>query len=310
MRSWPIACAVVSCHVERPLDDAAWAAFAALQARRPAGLEIAALMRPPDPAAGESESLWLARARIARRARPVRPAHALGRPGAGAPDRRRPGRARRAEQVAWLHERGLRPRLFAGGGWYMDEGVAAALAELDLADCTATAFRPSYLAAGRGSRSRWPSRPGFASARRRAARAPGHALARDGRARGARAAYPPTSTSTSTTRTCSTAGRRRALEWALRIIGRRRRPERLDRLRRRRRASTSARRLPRPEADVVREAGAGGAASAGRRRTGAAPGRSRRAARRTARRREEVEVGRVGRRAIARAGSRSRDFSR
>ena len=55
--------AVVSCHVERPLDDRCWAAFSALQASRPGGFEIAALMRPP--AEGESESLWLARARIA-----------------------------------------------------------------------------------------------------------------------------------------------------------------------------------------------------------------------------------------------------
>ena len=55
--------AVVSCHVERPLDDRCWSAFSALQAARPGGFEIAALMRPP--AGGKSDSLWLARARIA-----------------------------------------------------------------------------------------------------------------------------------------------------------------------------------------------------------------------------------------------------
>src|SRR5437667_458956 len=57
---------VVSCHVERPLDDAVWDAFSALQERRPSGFRIAALMRPPDPDAGEDEQEWLARARAAR----------------------------------------------------------------------------------------------------------------------------------------------------------------------------------------------------------------------------------------------------
>ena len=44
-----------------------------------------------------------------------------------------------------MREHGLEPRLFCGGGWYIDEGVAAVLAELDYADCTGTAFVPSYL---------------------------------------------------------------------------------------------------------------------------------------------------------------------
>ena len=34
---------MVSCHVERPLDDRVWAAFAELQEQRPGGLSIAAL---------------------------------------------------------------------------------------------------------------------------------------------------------------------------------------------------------------------------------------------------------------------------
>jgi hypothetical protein len=50
--------------------------------------------------------------------------------------------------VEWLRKRGLEPRYFAGGGWYMDEQVAEALAELGLVDCTATSFRPSYLPPG------------------------------------------------------------------------------------------------------------------------------------------------------------------
>ena len=179
----PIVCAVVSCHVERPLDDATWTAFAALQARRPAGLEIAALVRPPDPDVGESESLWLARARIAAANGPFGLHTHWGgreqaRPTGGDPA------AGVREQVAWLHERGLRPRLFAGGGWYMDEGVAAVLAELGLADCTATAFRPSYLRAG-GASAR-TGRAGSTSPRRGSPdRAPGHPFARHGRARGA-----------------------------------------------------------------------------------------------------------------------------
>ena len=57
--------AVVSCHVERPLDDEVWARFVALQRRRPGGFAIAALMRPADAAFGEDEALWLERARQA-----------------------------------------------------------------------------------------------------------------------------------------------------------------------------------------------------------------------------------------------------
>jgi hypothetical protein len=141
--------AVVSCHVERPLDDAVWERFAKLQARRPAGFQIAALMRPPDAAAGEDARTgeWLARARLAAQQGPFG-LHTHW----TAPDHARPtGHAEPAERVraelAWLREHGLDPRLFCGGGWYMDERVAAVLADAGLTDCTATAFRPSYLAA-------------------------------------------------------------------------------------------------------------------------------------------------------------------
>jgi hypothetical protein len=44
-----------------------------------------------------------------------------------------------------MREHGLAPLLFCGGGWYIDECVAAVLAELDYADCTGTAFVPAYL---------------------------------------------------------------------------------------------------------------------------------------------------------------------
>jgi len=40
--------AVVSCHVERPLDDAVWSAFERLLRRRPAGFVVTPFMRPPD----------------------------------------------------------------------------------------------------------------------------------------------------------------------------------------------------------------------------------------------------------------------
>jgi hypothetical protein len=222
-----LACAVVSCHVERPLDDAAWTAFAALQARRPGGFEIAALVRPPDPAAGESESLWLARARIASASGPFG-LHTHW----GGPEQARPAggdpAVRVRDQVAWLHERGLQPRLFAGGGWYIDEEVAAAVAGLGLADCTATAFRPSYLA---------PDAPRLALSepvRLRAGDATllelpaTHSLGMAARA--ALGRLPDYVHVYFHDTDLLDRGRARALEWVLRIVGRRRRPERLDRL--------------------------------------------------------------------------------
>src|SRR3989442_7351720 len=111
--------AVVSCHVERPLDDAVWERFSALQRRRPGGLRFAALMRPPAADAGEDEILWLGRARQAA---------ALGPLGlhthCTAPDHARPTdgdpATRVREQAEWLAARGLDASLFCGGGWYLD----------------------------------------------------------------------------------------------------------------------------------------------------------------------------------------------
>jgi hypothetical protein len=129
--------------VERPLDDVVWERFAALQERRPGGFAIAALMRPP--AQGEDESVWLGRAR-----------QASGRGPFGlhthwtAPDHARPTEGDPAalvrEQAHWLRSVGLEAGLFCGGGWYLDEPVAEVLSELEYADCTATSFRPDYLA--------------------------------------------------------------------------------------------------------------------------------------------------------------------
>ena len=137
--------AVVSCHVERPLDDDVWRRFSALQERPPGRFAIAALMRPP--AEVENEERWLERAREARERGPfglhthwTAPDHA--RPTGGDPA------ALVREQGRWLDSLGLRPTFFCGGGWYIDEGVVAAVADLGLSDCTATAFRPGYLEPG------------------------------------------------------------------------------------------------------------------------------------------------------------------
>jgi len=103
-------------------------------------------MRPPDQAAEENEATWLARAREAASRGPfglhthwTSPSHARPAPGGEEPA----GRVRR--EIEWLRAQGLEPTLFAGGGWYMDDDVAEAVAELGLVDCTGTAFTPSYL---------------------------------------------------------------------------------------------------------------------------------------------------------------------
>ncbi len=219
--------AVVSCHVERPLDDRCWAAFSRLQARRPGGFEIAALMRPPDPDAAESELLWLARARQAAARGPL--GHHTH---WGGVEQARPVGGDPAERVRveadWLRERGLSPRLFCGGGWYLDEGVASALAELGYADCTATAFRPRYLPAGA---------PRLALAAPARLRLNGATLlelpATHSLGMAVRSALGPLPAyvhvyfhDTDLLRP----NRRRALEAALAVLGRRRRPTRLDRL--------------------------------------------------------------------------------
>jgi hypothetical protein len=112
--------AVVSCHVERALDDECWRRFSELQERRPGGFAIA---RGPF----GLHTHWTA------------PDHA--RPTEGTDPA---GLVR--EQGSWLRSVGLESTLFCGGGWYFDERVADAVADLGYADCTATAFRPAYLA--------------------------------------------------------------------------------------------------------------------------------------------------------------------
>ena len=127
--------AVVSCHVERMLDDRVWAAFARLHDRRPGGFAIAALIRPPDGEAGEDEVAWLERARIAASRGPLghhthwtSPTHA--RPSSGDVS----AGERVLREGRWLHEHGLAPTLFCGGGWYTDLSVVAACATLGYVD--------------------------------------------------------------------------------------------------------------------------------------------------------------------------------
>jgi hypothetical protein len=217
--------ATVSCHVERPLDDRCWQAFSELQRRRPGGFPIAALMRPPDP--DESETLWLARARIAAGHGPL--GHHTHWGGAG---QARPaggdtaGRVRR--EATWLRERGLEPRLFCGGGWYMDEDVAGALAELGYSDCTATAFRPTYLPPG-ASRLELAEPAWLRFGDRRLLELPTtHSLGMAARAAFARLpAYVHVYFHDTD---LLEARRRAALVFALGVIGRRRRPVALDTL--------------------------------------------------------------------------------
>ena len=115
-------------------------------------------MRPPDPEHGEDEAAWLERARAAAARAPfglhthwTSPTHA--RPTGGDPA------ARVRAEAAWMREHGLEPRFFCGGGWYTDDGVRAAVAELGLVDCTprdgvARAGRPADDALARRARPR------------------------------------------------------------------------------------------------------------------------------------------------------------
>jgi hypothetical protein len=144
--------AVVSCHVERVLDDRVWARLLPLMQRPPGGFPVAALIRPPDAAAGEDASTWLERAREAARHGPLghhthwtSPTHA--RPTGNESE----AGERVLAEGRWLAEQGLAPSLFCGGGWYTDAAVAAACATLGYTDCTPRAAMPAYL----GPNERW-----------------------------------------------------------------------------------------------------------------------------------------------------------
>ncbi len=134
--------AIVSCHLEQPLHDDAWARFDALQRRRPSGFDVIALMRPPDQAFGEDEDRWLTRARLAAARAPfglhthwTSPTHA--RPTGGDPAER----VRR--DAEWMRAHELEPRYFCGGGWYSDDAVRATVRALGLVDCTPRSGLPA-----------------------------------------------------------------------------------------------------------------------------------------------------------------------
>ena len=138
-------CAVVSCHVERPLDDAVWHAFERLLERRPAGFVITPLLRPPHAASGEDEERWLHRARRAAELAPLGHHTHWGGPAQARPPAGVDAGAVLRAEIEWLRARGLEPHWFCGGGWYLDVPVAEALAASGYIDCTATTFLQSYL---------------------------------------------------------------------------------------------------------------------------------------------------------------------
>jgi hypothetical protein len=182
--------AVVSCHVERPLDDAVWSRFSALQEARPGGFAVAALMRPADHAHGEDDATWLLRAREAAARAPLgHHTHWT------APDHARPTGGETGTRVEkegeLLRHDGLAPTLFCGGGWYTDLAVAEACVELGYVDCTPRTFRPPYLSAGeRWASLREPTRIELPSGRELGAIPTTHSLGDLARALGARALPP------------------------------------------------------------------------------------------------------------------------
>jgi hypothetical protein len=138
--------AVVSCHAERPLDDRVWHAFERLLRRRPGGFVVTPFLRPPDAASGEDEGRWLERARLAASLAPLGHHTHWGGPTQARPPGAVDAAATVRREAEWLRERGLEPRFFCGGGWYLDAPVAEVLSSVGYVDCTATTFRQTYLA--------------------------------------------------------------------------------------------------------------------------------------------------------------------
>lgn len=139
--------AVVSCHVERPLDDAVWSAFERLLRRRPAGFVITPFMRPPDESEAGDTERWLERARVAASLAPLGHHTHWGGAGRARPHDDVDAAEKVRSESEWLRAHGLAPRYFCGGGWYWDVPVAETLAAFGYVDCTATTFQQSYLAA-------------------------------------------------------------------------------------------------------------------------------------------------------------------
>ena len=140
--------AVVSCHVERPLDDAVWKAFERLLAQRPGGFVVTPLLRPPHAASGEDESVWLERARRCAELAPLGHHTHWGGPMQARPTGGADAAATVRDEAEWLRAHDLAPRFFCGGGWYLDAPLAETLASFGYVDCSATTFRQGYLEAG------------------------------------------------------------------------------------------------------------------------------------------------------------------
>jgi hypothetical protein len=140
--------AVVSCHVERLLDDRVWQAYRTLLQARHGGFAVASLVRPPDERRGEDPRTWLDRVREIRALGPVghhthwtSPEHA--RPLKGAETGERVLR-----EGAWLRGHDVAATCFCGGGWFTDASVVEACASLGYVDCTPLARRPPRLQTG------------------------------------------------------------------------------------------------------------------------------------------------------------------
>jgi hypothetical protein len=140
--------AVVSCHVERILDDRVWTGYRTLLRANHGGFAVASLVRPPDESRGEDPAVWLDRVRELRALGPVghhthwtSPEHARPLEGAETGERV-------LTEAAWLRGHDIAATCFCGGGWFTDASVAAACASLGYVDCTPLARRPPRLESG------------------------------------------------------------------------------------------------------------------------------------------------------------------
>jgi len=140
--------AVVTCHVERLLDDRVWPRYRSFLQSRRGGFPITSLVRPPDESAGEDAGLWLERVDELAGIGPVghhthwtAPDHARPLPEANTAERVR-------READWLRSHDVAAASFCGGGWYTDSEVAAACAELRYVDCTPRSHRPPRLENG------------------------------------------------------------------------------------------------------------------------------------------------------------------
>ncbi len=228
--------AVVSCHVERLLDDEVWARYRQLVERRPGGFAIASLVRPPDRPSGESEETWLERARFLAALGPFGQHTHWTAPGHARPTGDGATGERVLREGEWLREAGLgadgvlRRRLVRRrGGRRGVRGARLRRLHAHVVPCrrTSTSRLPARSSTHRrGSCS--PRASGFTRSPRPGR--PGCSLAVCCAATGSRST---SSTSPSTTPTSSTPRRRKALLVALRLLARRRRAVDLDELVRR-----------------------------------------------------------------------------